>query len=335
MADKLEQPLKAVDVACSYRPQQQPSLYAHVQIMRLDHWIKNVFVLPGIAVAMLVNAGRVNLNLWYAVLLGLLATGLVASSNYVLNEVLDAPFDRLHPVKCRRPVPSGQVSIPWAYAQWIALMVAGVALGLLVNLSFSLTLLALWFMGCVYNVPPVRSKDVPYVDVLSEAVNNPIRMVTGWYIVDPGRIIPVSLLICYWMVGAYFMAIKRFSEFRHIGDPAQAASYRKSFGFYTDQRLLISILFYATTAMMFFGAFAIRYRVELVLAFPLISWVLAIYMDMGFRKDSAAESPEKLYRERRLMIAVGITTVIIAVLFLVDISIMHHWFAPTLPTSFP
>ena len=38
-------------------------------------------------------------------------------------------------------------------------------------------------MGCVYNIPPVRSKDLPYVDVLSEAINNPIRMLAGWFIV--------------------------------------------------------------------------------------------------------------------------------------------------------
>ena len=38
----------------------------------------------------------------------------------------------------------------------------------------------LWVMGCIYNIPPVRSKDLPYLDVLSEAVNNPLRMLAGW-----------------------------------------------------------------------------------------------------------------------------------------------------------
>ncbi len=38
-----------------------------------------------------------------------LATCLVASSNYVLNELLDGPNDKLHPEKRFRPVPSGEV----------------------------------------------------------------------------------------------------------------------------------------------------------------------------------------------------------------------------------
>lgn len=39
------------------------------------------------------------------------------------------------------------------------------------------------------------------------------------------------------MGGAYLMAIKRFAEFRMIGDSARAARYRRSFGVYTDQTL--------------------------------------------------------------------------------------------------
>ena len=57
-------------------------------------------------------------------------------------------------------------------------------------MRFTLALLALWVMGCVYNIPPVRSKDLPYVDVLSEAINNPIRMLAGWFIVSSVTVAP-------------------------------------------------------------------------------------------------------------------------------------------------
>lgn len=54
----------------------------------------------------------------------------------------------------------------------LALMVIGIGLGLLVSRLFTLTVFALWVLGCIYNIPPIRSKDVPYIDVLLEAVNN-------------------------------------------------------------------------------------------------------------------------------------------------------------------
>ena len=58
-------------------------------------------------------------------------------------------------------MPSGKVNVPLAYVQWIALMVVGVGLGFAVNAPLGFTMLALWVMGCLYNIPPVRSKDLP------------------------------------------------------------------------------------------------------------------------------------------------------------------------------
>src|SRR4029077_15944121 len=135
----------------------------------------------------------------------------------------------------------------------------------------------------------VRTKDVAYLDVLSEAVNNPLRMLAGWFIVGTGLLPPASLLTSYWMVGCYFMALKRFAEYRGFGDPARAAAYRKSFAYYDEQRLLVSIMFYATTSMLFFGAFLMRYRMELVLTFPLVALVMAQYFAIAFKEDSAAQ----------------------------------------------
>ena len=50
----------------------------------------------------------------------------------------------------------------------------------------------LWIMGCLYNIPPFRTKDRPWLDVLSEAVNNPLRLLIGWYMVPTGLIAPLS-----------------------------------------------------------------------------------------------------------------------------------------------
>jgi len=321
-------------IGSKFTLQGKPSLAGHIQIARFDHWIKNVFVLPGILGALSFNPEKATFDLFWTMCIGLLSVGLVASSNYVINEILDAPCDRLHPVKRNRPVPSGRVSVSLAYAQWILLMVAGIGLASLLSFPFLLTMLFLWVMGCVYNAPPIRSKDSPYVDVLSEAINNPIRLLAGWFIVSPEAVVPASLLLSYWMVGCYFMAIKRFSEFRDLGNPKLASDYRKSFGFYTQERLLVSILFYGSTAMLFFGAFLIRYRLELVLSFPLIAMVMSTYLGMSFKKGSAAQAPEKLYRERFLVVCVISCAVVMGGLFFIDIPFLYQVFSPTLSTGF-
>src|SRR6266496_3096306 len=98
-------------------PVARPTLMGHLAICRVDHWFKNVFVLPGIVAAIGMDRAHVPPGLFQRIVVGLISVCLVASSNYVINEVLDAPSDRAHPIKYARPVPSGKVSIPLAYVQ--------------------------------------------------------------------------------------------------------------------------------------------------------------------------------------------------------------------------
>ena len=275
-------------------------LPAHLSLLRLDHSVKQIFVVPGIVIAASLTGANLSAALFYRALLGLAAVVAVASSNYVLNELLDAPFDRQHPTKCLRPAALGRVSFPLAYLQWLVCGILGFLLAYQVSKQLFLSALGLWIMGCLYNIPPVRMKDIPYLDVLSESINNPIRLLVGWYIVTSTVVPPASLLVAYWMLGAYFMALKRFSEYRQIGcEPAMR--YRRSFEFYNEEALLTSVTFYAATAMLFFGAFIMRYRIEMVFAFPMIALLMAVYFRLAFSADSPVQNPEKLYREPALM----------------------------------
>jgi 4-hydroxybenzoate polyprenyltransferase len=306
-------------------------LRVHLRIARFDHSIKQVFILPGIVVAISIAGTRWSSALAGHIVLGLVASTLVACSNYVLNEILDAPFDRRHPTKKNRPAACGLVHLGWGYAQWIAMMFAGLGLGLLISRQFVLSAAALWIMGCIYNISPIRSKDLPYVDVLSESINNPIRFCLGWYVVTSSILPPVSLLLSYWMLGAYFMALKRFSEYRQIGDATVAASYRRSFRYYNEESLLNSVVFYSAAAMLFFGAFAMRYRMELILSFPFIAWLMAVYFGLSFQAESAVQNPEKLYRVPRLMIPLGFCILTLFFLLYVNIPWLEAWFPRSAP----
>jgi decaprenyl-phosphate phosphoribosyltransferase len=304
---------------------------AHLAIARLDHSIKNLFVLPGVIVPLSSYPGLLTWGLVWKLVLAFVSITLVACSNYVINEVLDAPFDRLHPTKKNRAAARGHVNTGVAYVQWIAMMLVGVGIGLLVGKMFALTAAFLWVMGCIYNIPPARTKDVPYLDVLTESINNPLRMLLGWYAVTSVLVPPVSLLVSYWMIGCYFMALKRFSELKEIGDRSVAGAYRASFKRYTPESLLVSVVFYASTAMLFFGAFIIRYRIELILGFPLVAWVMAIYFKLAFKPESSVQNPEKLYKEPLLMGAFSATVVVMALLLFVRMPRLESFFTPTLP----
>jgi 4-hydroxybenzoate polyprenyltransferase len=308
----------------SVKPSQ--TFWPYIQIARIDHWFKNAFMLLGVLLAFFCEPA---LFTWVSILqlgVALLATCLIASSNYVINELLDAPADRFHPDKKHRPVPSGLVRPAPVLVEWLLLGVIGACIASLLNRPFTASALVLWLMGIVYNVPPLRTKELPYLDVLSESVNNPLRLFLGWFALIPDKVPPLSLVLAYWMVGAFFMATKRFAEYRRIGDPEIAARYRRSFGYYTEDRLLVSMFFYALVCALFAGVFIVRYRLELILFVPVAAGFFAYYLKLGLQEHSPVQHPEKLYRARGFLLYTILSGTLFVLLMFTHIPALYELF---------
>ena len=291
-------------------------------------------MLPGLVLALILIQMPDSWGLFALKLVaGFFATCFIASANYVINEWLDAEFDKYHPTKKNRPVVSQNMKFSLVMAEYAICIVVGVGLSLVVNIPFLLTELWLLVMGVLYNVKPIRTKDIVYLDVLSESINNMIRLLLGWFIVCDDLYPPSSILLGYWLGGAFLMAVKRYAEYRMIGDPKLAGSYRKSFAKYTEETLLCSSFFYALCATFLIGIFLLKYRIEYIVAIPVLFFLFCYYLYIAHKPDSAAQKPEKLFREKKLMILVGILVVLFAILTVVDIPVMEMWetafFIPT------
>ncbi|MCA8956615.1 MAG: UbiA family prenyltransferase [Planctomycetes bacterium] len=280
----------------------------------------------GVVVAVFYEPSLVSLGGLPRLVLAVFATCLVASSNYVLNEILDGRTDAEHPLKKHRPVPSGRVRIPLAYGEWLLLAAAGFALGFYINAPFGLAAVSLWVMGTFYNVPPIRTKELPYVDVITESVNNPIRLLLGWFALIDNRLPPLSLLLSYWALGAFFMGTKRFAELRMIGDRTRAASYRRSFVHYTEDNLLVSMFFYMAACAFFGGIFMVRCKLELVLFVPFAAGMFALYLRLGLKPDSPVQNPERLHRERGFFAYTVACFVLFVLLMFTRIPALYAWF---------
>jgi len=210
--------------------------------------------------------------------------------------------------------------------QWLVLSLLGLGLGFYLNFAIGLTLGSLLFMGLVYNVNPVRSKDRAYFDVISESINNPIRFLVGWFVLAPGAIPPASILLSYWMGGAFLMAVKRYAEYRFINDPARAALYRKSFSSYNEASLLQSAFLYAILSAFFLGVFLLKYRIEFTISLPFFALLFLWYLRLGMRKHSVAQTPEKLYKEKGFVAFVCVLCTVVVFCFSVDLPWLEDMF---------
>ncbi|MDR0936285.1 MAG: UbiA prenyltransferase family protein [Oscillospiraceae bacterium] len=291
----------------------------YIKIARFEHWIKQLFILPGVVVAFVMTSTELDFNLALSVLIALISTGAAASANYVINEWLDVEFDKYHPVKKNRPLVQNPLKARFIIIEY--LLFAAVSLFAASFLSRAVLLTEFWLliMGIIYNVRPLRSKDLPYIDVLSESLNNAIRLLIGWFCVTTVFFPPVSLVVGYWFGGAFLMAAKRFAEYRMIGDKNVAKLYRKSFAHYSEVSLLLSAVFYGFVSVFSCGVFMIKHRVELIIAIPFICGLFCYYLFICYKPDSAAQKPEKLFREKGLMLYVMFLIALMAVLCFVNI----------------
>jgi len=101
----------------------------YLKQMRIKSWLKNLFVFSPI----IFSLELLEWNKFLEAIVLTLAFCLTSSAIYVLNDISDLENDRKHNVKKNRPIASGQISIPCAWALMICLTVAGVVIALLVT----------------------------------------------------------------------------------------------------------------------------------------------------------------------------------------------------------
>jgi len=274
------------------------NLKDYLFIARFDHWPKNIMVLPGCFFAAYITRTGPDLQSVLRIALALAACCFIASANYTINEWLDSAHDTFHPTKKFRPGASGRLNPGLVVLEYIIFACLGLAVSAFLSKQFFITALIFLIMGLAYNVPPIRTKDKMYLDVASESFNNPLRFIMGWLAYSHLYFPPSSIILAYWAGGGFLMAVKRYAEYRFINNPEQAALYRASFNKYTEKSLLLYSMFCAITSSFFLAIFLIKYHIEFVLLFPLIAFLFVWYLEIGMRPLSAAQSPEKLFREK-------------------------------------
>ncbi len=297
-------------------------IQSYISMARPSHWFKNILIVPGVIIAAMLTHTSL-LESVVPFIFGMLSACLISSANYLINEWVDAEFDRHHPLKKNRPAVADNVSAKGVYFSWAGCAGAGLYLGYLVSWPFFSMSLLLLVMGFFYNIRPFRTKDRVYLDVLSESVNSPIRLVMGWYMVTTATLPPASFVIAYWMGGSFLMTIKRYAEYCFINDPDRAGLYRRSFRHYTAEKLLIASFFYSLCAALFLGVFLIKHRIELLVSFPFVAILFAWYLHIGMKANSAAQAPESLYKEKKFMVYIAFVTLLMAGLLFLDLPWLH------------
>ena len=302
-------------------------LRPYLRIARADNWSKNLAMFAGVGLALLFAEHHAPLS-WWPTLLSFVALCLSSSANYTINEYVDARFDQFHPIKRNRAGVQTPLAIELVILQYLLLCVTACTAAVWAGTGVLWVTLVYLACAWLYNLPPIRLKDVAYADVLLESVNYPFRIVIGWFCVLPSFLPPSSVLLVAWGVGAFMMCVKRLAELQIFTDPAQAVAYRKSYRHYDVKRLMLAAFFYALLTAFATTVFLLKYRIELILVMPLISAWFVGYLSLGFRSSELVIYPEKLLRQPGLVALSLLIVGLFVVLARVDVPALHWLSVP-------
>lgn len=300
-------------------------ILSYLSIARIDHWPKQIFMVAGIFIAFMVSQNNVELSLIYKISFGLLSTSLIASGNYVINEWFDKDTDIFHPTKKFRPAPMGKLNFKFVIMEYILLIFLGLLIAFLVNKNFFIFTIIFITCGLIYNIPPIRTKDIIYLDVCFEAINNPIRLFLGWVLVIPEKFPPLSLILIFWFGGMFLMAMKRFAEYKMIKkNNSPLSKYRESFNSYSSNKLLLFSFLSAICSAFAFSTFVVKYKPEIILIFPILSLLFTYYLHLALQEDSIVQTPEKLFKDKGILLIILIGLLVFITVLRFDINIINN-----------
>ena len=148
-----------------------------IKVARPTHWIKNIFVfLPVFFGGALLNTTEV-----VAAALTFMSFSLAASAIYCLNDIIDVDADRAHPVKCKRPIASGAITIPQAYGMMTVSLLISIVLMFLLPEGHAKSILVIIAYFVIKVACCLRLKEYAIIDVCIIASGFVLRILAGGY----------------------------------------------------------------------------------------------------------------------------------------------------------
>lgn len=269
--------------------------------LRLERWPRSLAIIPGVAALFVLQPellkGRSIPELMLRAVAAFFLTLIISTANYIINEIADAPYDAFHPTKKHRPLVNNEISKVKLMVLYFVMVIFALSSAYIFykNIFFLIALAALGVAGLLYNVPPVRMKDIPYLDSTLESANNPIRFLIGWHILAV-TLPPLSLLISWWAFGNFLMVGKRVAEKKFL-TAEESAGYRTSLKRYSLKGLIVFMGVNAFIFMLTFCLFAIEtgYK-SFLFSTPFVLVYLIMFMRKSVQDIEGAEEPEKLLK---------------------------------------
>lgn len=234
---------------------ERPLAWSLFKLARPHQWVKSAFVLVGPFYG-LADTDRPLAQVLVPAFITAIAFSLASSACYVVNDILDAEADRLHPRKRRRPIASGAVSPRQAWVFSLALLLGAVVFVALLPAGDGVSvrgLVALTVGLYVLNVTVYSFwlKHIIIADVMGLSLGFVLRVMGGC---AAAAVTPSTwLLNCTFFLAMFLAFGKRLGERRTAGGSAEGI--RSVQAAYTDDMLRMAVVVTAVVTLLSYAGY--------------------------------------------------------------------------------
>jgi len=270
------------------------------QLLRPTQWSKNSVLFAALIFSK-------HLFVWSdtaRVLLAFVCFCCVASGAYVMNDIRDCERDRQHPLKSRRPLPSGRVPRGTAVMLSLALMGAGLFLALLLSGGFFVLVAGYLLLQVLYTF---ALKDMVILDVMSIATGFVIRAGAGGVVIN----VPVSpwLIICTFLLALFLGFAKRRHELVLLEGRAEEhrAALREYSPYFLDQMMAVVTASVVVAYANYTASAEVQEKLgtdKLYLTIPFVLFGIFRYLYLVHQREEGGNPTQLLLTDRPLLIDV-------------------------------
>lgn len=291
--------------------------YQILRTSRPRQWLKNFALFaPALVLGDISEISIIN-----RLLSGFFAFSLMSSGAYIINDIIDSPKDKLHPIKKNRPIPSGKLKIWFAWIIAILFISASILYAHKYTRSyFTIILITYIVIQFLYSL---ILRNIIIIDSLTVASGFVLRVIAGGVLIEMSvsswlilTTIALSLLLAFG---------KRRSEKTILSETNTEAETRKTLKSYPDTLLDSMITMSATFCIVTYSFFTFQVSPDtslsnlrkflppsmespkwLMFTIPLVIYGIARYLYVIYEKKEG-ESPERILLSDKPLLLTVIT----------------------------
>lgn len=273
----------------------------YLKLIRIKHWLKNILVfLPLFFSINLFNEKKI-----ISVIIAFFIFSFTSSIVYIINDIKDIEKDKIHPVKCKRPLASGVISKVNAIIVSIILLIGTSVLMYFLytkinNIFVFIIPLIYLIMNILYSVV---LKNIPIIDVSIIVLGFVLRVMYGGISVDVEVSKYLYLMIIF---GSFFLGFgKRRNEILKNGDKSRQvlSMYTQEF---LDKNMYVALALAVVSYTLWCVDPATIARIgndHIFWTIPLLIVILQLY-SLNIEGNSHGDPIEVVLNDKKIIITV-------------------------------